>query len=75
MLVHRQLRGAGLSGNTAVPSWKSALWEANSVEPAILRAPFLVIIFLFLWGFDILILEKSRIQYFSALNLTKGKFV
>lgn len=75
------LRRALLSGiisheNAAspLPSWKTALWEANSVEPAMLRAPFIIIIFVFLWGLNVLFFEKSRIQYYSALNITKGYY-
>ena len=57
---------------SAIPTWKAALWETNSVDPAMLRAPLLIISFLFLWGCNILLLEKGRVQYFKALNISKG---
>lgn len=72
-LFHRELRGQQPStAPPAVPSWKAALWETNSVDPAMLRAPFLIIVFMFLWGINIMIFEKSRVQYFKALNISKG---
>lgn len=70
--VSRELRGRAQNDVPAVPAWKSALWEANSVDPAMLRAPFLIIIFLFLWGINIVVFEKSRIQYFKALGISRG---
>lgn len=73
--VSRELRGqAQLHAAPSVPAWKAALWEANSVDPAMLRAPFLIIIFIFLWGFNVMIFEKSRVQYFKALGFSKGIF-
>jgi hypothetical protein len=71
---HRVLRSlTEQSAASSEPAWKAALWEANSIEPAMLRAPLLIIIFLFMWGCNVLILERSRVQYFKALNLTKGR--
>jgi hypothetical protein len=56
-----------------VPAWKAALWDSSTVEPAMLRAPFVVIMFIFLWGFNILFFEKIRLQYYSALSIKTGK--
>jgi hypothetical protein len=71
-MMHRMLRGPAQHAVPSEPAWKSALWETNSIEPAMLRAPLLIIIFLFMWVCNVLILENSRVQYFKALNLTKG---
>ncbi len=57
---------------TAVPTWKAALWDSNSVEPAMLRPPFVIVMFIFLWGFNVLFFEKIRLQYYGALNIKTG---
>lgn len=51
------------------PRWKVALWEKNSIEPAMLRVPIVVIVFLFLWGLNIWFLERLRIQYHGVLSI------
>ena len=49
--------------------WKSALWTKDTTEPAMLRVPIVLILFLFLWAANIWIFEKLRIQYYSALSI------
>lgn len=41
----------------------------NSIEPAMLRVPIVVIAFLFLWGLNIWFLERLRIQYHGVLSI------
>lgn len=48
---------------------KQQLWDKSSVEPAMLRAPIVVIIFIFLWGLNLVVLEKSKLQYHNALSI------
>jgi len=52
--------------------WKVALWEPNSIEPAMLRVPIVIIFFIFLWGLNVWILEKLNIPYANALCIKKG---
>lgn len=49
--------------------WKNALWEKDSIEPAMLRVPVIMIIMLFLWGINIVFLERNRLQYYNVLNM------
>lgn len=52
-----------------IPKWKLSLWERNSIEPALLRVPIIVIVFIVLWGFVMLVLDKTRIQYHGVLSI------
>lgn len=47
--------------SSSSPRWKVALWEKNSIEPAMLRVPIVVIVFLFLWGINLWFLEVTNI--------------
>jgi hypothetical protein len=72
---HRRLLSSGATGAVlnGIPKWKTALWEANAIEPAMLRAPFIIILFLFLWGINTAIFEKARLQYYMTLNIKNSK--
>lgn len=50
----------------------SLMWERSSVEPAILRLPVVVLFMLFLWGIDIWIFERIRLQYYNVLMIRTG---
>lgn len=50
-------------------SWKSALWARDSIEPAILRVPIIIITFSFLWIMNMLLLDRNRLQYHSVLSI------
>lgn len=54
------------------PKWKEALWDSNSVEPAMLRVPIVIIVFVALWGLNIFIFEKIRLQYQNVLSIKSG---
>ena len=71
MADHRSLLTLPV-GITEVPKWKIALWETNAIEPAMLRAPFIIIIFIFLWGLNVAIFERNRLQYYMTLNIKNG---
>jgi hypothetical protein len=53
----------------AIPAWKMALWEKNSVEPAMLRAPIILIIFVILWAGVVFLMDKSRLPYSAVLSI------
>ena len=50
-----------------VEHWKVSLWGRDSIEPAMLRAPLVVIFFLGLWTINVWTFEKCRIPYTSVL--------
>ena len=70
----RVLYQKGSTGEHVFPKWKEALWDSNSVEPAMLRVPIVIIVFLVLWGFNVLIFEKIRLQYQNVLSIKTGIF-
>ena len=72
--VSRVLYQKGSTGEYVFPKWKEALWDSNSVEPAMLRVPIVIIVFLVLWGFNVLIFEKIRLQYQNVLSIKTGIF-
>jgi len=49
--------------------WKMALWEKNSIEPAMLRVPIVMIVFLFLWAANVWLFERARLQYYGVLSI------
>jgi hypothetical protein len=51
------------------PRWKVALWQSYNTEPAMLRVPIILLIFVFLWGVNLWLLEKARLPYHGALSL------
>ena len=51
----------------AIPHWKMTLWERDTVAPAMLRGPLVVIFFLGLWTLNVWVFEKCRIPYTSVL--------
>jgi len=56
------------------PRWKVLLWEKHSIEPAMLRVPIVIIVFIFLWGISLYILEKTRVDYAFVLSTRTGPF-
>lgn len=73
---HRQLievKNAAIAKEAPVERWKTALWEASSVEPAMLRGPFVILLFVFLWAANVLIFDRLHLQYHSVLNIRSGK--
>jgi len=51
------------------PKWKLALWARDSIEPALLRVPIVILLFLALWGINIWILDKFKLQYSPVLSV------
>jgi hypothetical protein len=51
------------------PRWKVALWGIDNVEPAMLRVPIILLIFVFLWGVNMWLFEKTRLPYHGALSI------
>jgi hypothetical protein len=51
------------------PPWKVALWERSSVEAAMLRVPIVILTLLGLWGCNVFIMDRMRIQYNGVLSL------
>eukprot|EP01041_Mallomonas_annulata_P000255 gene255-470_t len=54
--------------NVAHANKSSAIqWDSSSVEPAILRVPTVVLFMLLLWGINIWVFERIRLQYYNVL--------
>lgn len=64
------------SEQTQTPSWKAALWNRESIEPAMLRVPIIIIGYVFLWAGNLWLLERnSKMQYLNVLSLKSGEFI
>jgi hypothetical protein len=55
------------------PRWKVLLWERNSIEPAMLRVPIIIIVFVILWSLALFILDKLRVDYPYVLSPKTSK--
>ena len=64
-----------ISASNALPQWKQTLWDKNSTEPAMIRVPIVIISFIMLWGLNILILDKYRLQYHSVMSIRAGLII
>jgi hypothetical protein len=64
-----------LLSEAAIPRWKSSLWEPQSVYPAIVRAPLVVLVFMLLWGVNLIVYERHRIPFQGVLPGTKNTSV
>lgn len=58
-------------------NWKISLWEASSVEPAMLRAPIVITLLILLWSCNIWYLDRSaiRLQYLNILSIKAQPFL
>jgi hypothetical protein len=56
----------------AIPKWKQSLWDNNSIEPAMLRVPIVLLAFVFLWGINVVILDKFKLPYQSVMSIKSG---
>ncbi|KAJ1410900.1 EXS family-domain-containing protein [Ochromonadaceae sp. CCMP2298] len=54
--------------NVVHPRWKVLLWEKNSIEPAMLRVPIIIIVFVIMWSVALFILDKLRVDYTFVLT-------
>jgi hypothetical protein len=61
------VNGQGSVGGNSI-KWQRMFWERNLVEPAVLRVPLIVILFLLLWSLNVYILDKLRIQYLPVIK-------
>lgn len=61
-------------GLQSIPKWKMALWDKNAVEPAMLRAPIILIIFVIFWAIVVLIMDKTHLPYNAVLSIKTCKF-
>ena len=69
VLETRHLAGENIN---AIPKWKQSLWDNNSIEPAMLRVPIVLLAFVFLWGINVVILDKFKLPYQSAMSIKSG---
>lgn len=72
---HRFLRKSVGKPFNPVASWKTALWDRQSIEPAMLRVPIVLISFILLWSMNLYILERNKMQYLPCISLKYGKFL
>jgi hypothetical protein len=59
--------------NVVHPRWKVLLWEKNSIEPAMLRVPIIIIVFVIMWSVALFILDKLRVDYTFVLTPKTSK--
>ena len=73
---HRSLFVGFGKGHTvsdvAIPKWKESLWDSNSVDPAMLRVPIVILVFIILWGANVLILDRFKLQYQNVMFVKSG---
>jgi len=55
-----------------LPKWKVGVWDEAQVNPALVRPPALVILFLFLWALNVWCYESNRLHYTKVLPGMKG---
>ena len=55
-----------------IAPWKVALWDTVSVEAAMMRVPIVLLFALFLWGINLWVFEKIRLQYYNVLAIRTG---
>lgn len=58
--------------DVAIPKWKESLWDSNSVDPAMLRVPIVFLIFIILWGVNVLIFDRFKLQYQNVMFVKSG---
>jgi hypothetical protein len=58
-----------MASSIKFPRWKVALWDSYNVEPAMLRVPLILLIFVFLWGLNLWLMERARLPYHGALSI------
>lgn len=70
---HRYLEAAAVSQQAVLKSaafrWKSSAWDRNYIEPAMLRAPIIILLFAFLWAINIYVFDEMRLQYYNVLGI------
>jgi len=52
--------------------WKASFWEPNSVDPAMMRVPVVLIAFIFLWSANIFMLDRCCLSYHGVLGIKSG---
>lgn len=75
---HRVLVAGSVSQATIqdqASRWKSSFWEHDVVDAAILRAPVVLIFFLYLWSANVFILDRINLQYYAVLGIKSGMIV
>ncbi len=50
----------------------AAVWDNSLVVPSLLRAPLMLILFVFVWGINVYVLEQARIPYAQSLLVKPG---
>ena len=51
------------------PRWVKSLWNADSVDPVMLRAPIVILVFIFLWGLNVYCFEYCRLPYTKVVGI------
>jgi hypothetical protein len=57
------------------PQWKVALWSKDSIEPAMLRVPLILITFIALWVVNVWLLDKLHLPYNFVLGVKNSKHI
>ena len=52
-----------------VEPWKMKLWARESIDPAIGRAPIVVLVFVGLWYINLVLLEKNKVNFTGVLGM------
>ena len=64
--------GKSFISNAPVPKWKESLWDNNSVEPAMLRVPIVILAFIVLWGANVLLFDRFKLRYQNVMSIKSG---
>ena len=72
-LLGSAVEKVGSTASTMVPKWKQSLWDESSTDPAMLRVPIVVLTFIILFAFDVVILDRFKLQYHSVMSIKSGK--
>jgi hypothetical protein len=54
---------------SSADEWKAKLWSRSSVESAMERAPFVVLVFIMLWYFNLVLLGRNKVNFEGVLGM------
>ena len=75
-LMNNKIENVRNIQGTILPPSKmvAAIWDKNAVEPALLRVPLVIFLFLILWSLNVLLMDKCKVPYASVLSVRSSKY-
>lgn len=55
--------------------FKESLWSRESIDPAMLRVPVVILIFIALWSVNLLLLDRCNVSYHGVLQIKNSPIV